>query len=63
MSEAEKIARAFHEAYERLAPAYSYKTRKASAVDWVDVPENNRALMVATVQDLIDRGDVAVPQT
>lgn len=46
------VARAFHEAYERLAPGFGYKTRDASAVPWEDVPENNRALMVATVQQV-----------
>lgn len=46
------VARAFHEAYERLAPGFGYKTRDASAVPWEDVPENNRALMSATVQQV-----------
>lgn len=45
---AEDLARQFHETYERLAPEYSYQTRKASAVPWEDVPENNKRLMIAT---------------
>lgn len=49
----ERIARAFHEAYERLAPEHSYETREASAVAWEDVPEDNRSLMLATVDDLL----------
>jgi hypothetical protein len=53
---AERIAREFHAAYERLAPEHSYETREASAKPWDDVPAHNRALMVATVQDLLDRG-------
>lgn len=48
-SEDEAIARAFHEAYERLAPQFGYRTREASAVPWDDVPQANRDLMVATV--------------
>lgn len=52
---AESIAEAFHDAYERLAPAHGYETRKASAVPWLDVPEQNRNLMIATVSDLLDR--------
>lgn len=46
-----KIARLFHETYERLAPNYGYKTREESAVPWELVPEPNRDLMieVATV--------------
>lgn len=47
----EQIARRFHEAYERLAPEHGYKTRDATAVPWDQVPDNNRALMIATVAD------------
>ena len=43
------IAQAFHEHYERLAPTFGYETRTESAVPWENVPEQNRALMVATV--------------
>lgn len=46
---AEEWARRFHETYERLAPAHGYETREASAKPWEEVPERNRALMVATV--------------
>lgn len=56
MSDAERIARAFHRAYEELAPEHGYETREASAKPWEQVPENNRALMVATVQPLLDMG-------
>ena len=45
--EAERIARLFHETYERLAPEFGYETRKASAKPWEEVPENNRKLMIA----------------
>ncbi|MEV4454498.1 hypothetical protein [Microbispora sp. NPDC049633] len=48
----ERIARAFHEAYERLAPRFGYKTRESSAVAWEDVPASNKELMIATVNDL-----------
>lgn len=51
--DAERVARMFHEAYERLAPQFSYSTRKASAVPWENVPENNRKLMVATVGEVL----------
>jgi hypothetical protein len=53
---AEAIAKAFHEAYEQLAPSYSYKTREASAVPWEQVPDNNRRLMIAVVAELLERG-------
>lgn len=52
----ESIAREFHEAYEKLAPAYGYETREESAVPWEQVPEPNRKLMVAVVEALLARG-------
>lgn len=60
MTAAEQVAREFHAAYERLAPGHGYETRQASAKPWEEVPDNNRSLMVATVQDLLDRGVIAV---
>lgn len=55
---AEQIARAFHEAYERLAPGFGYKTREASAVPWADVPDQNKNLMVAVAAALIADGTI-----
>lgn len=52
----ERIARAFHEAYERLAPDFSYATRVESAKPWVEVPEANRTLMIAVVDELLRKG-------
>lgn len=51
--DAKRIARAFHDAYERLAPSYGYETRRASAKPFGDIPENNKALMIATVSELL----------
>ncbi|GII42949.1 hypothetical protein [Planotetraspora phitsanulokensis] len=59
VSLAEVIARGFHETYERLAPTYGYTTRRESAVLWNDVPASNKALMVATVQSLLDQGVIS----
>ena len=47
------VARLFHETYERLAPEFGYRTREASAVPWDEVPETNRALMIATVTEVL----------
>ena len=58
---AENIARAFHESYERLAPEHGYETREASAKPWVEVPEQNKALMVAVAGDLLASGVVVEP--
>jgi hypothetical protein len=54
MDTAESIARSFHVTYEVLAPAMGYATREESRVPWERVPEKNRALMVATVRDLLE---------
>lgn len=56
-----KIAQAFHEAYERLAPTFGYQTRDASAVAWESVPEQNKTLMVATVADLLASDVLGIP--
>jgi len=53
MSFDEHIAQQFHEAYEQLAFEHGYSTRKASRVPWEQVPANNRALMVDTVNHLL----------
>lgn len=45
----EAVARAFHEAYEELAPRFGYETREDSRTEWENVPPTNRALMQATV--------------
>ena len=58
MSGAERIARRFHESYERLAPEHAYQTREASAKPWDQVPEQNRELMVAVVEELLGQGDI-----
>ncbi|MGW4129483.1 hypothetical protein [Amycolatopsis japonica] len=55
-AQAEALARQFHEAYERLAPSFGYKTREASAVPWDQVPEQNRALMVAVAAEILKQG-------
>lgn len=51
----ENLAQLFHENYERLAPEHGYETRKASAVPWEQVPENNKQLMIAVAGQVLDR--------
>lgn len=50
---AEELAEKFHENYERLAPLYGYRTRKQSAVSWLDVPAENKKLMLATARSIL----------
>ena len=49
----EMLARVFHTHYEADAVMFGYKTRKASAVAWADVPEANRMLMVNTATHVL----------
>lgn len=58
---AERVARAFHESYERLAPEHGYSTREWSAKPWEQVPLQNRRLMTAVVRELIEAGWVNAP--
>lgn len=46
----EGMAKLFHAAYERLAPQFGYRTRDDTACPWVNVPDDNRRLMIATVE-------------
>jgi hypothetical protein len=55
-SSAERIARCFHDAYEELAPEHGYATREASRKPWAQVPQQNRGLMIAVAQRLLDDG-------
>jgi len=47
------LARRFHEAYERLAPSFDYRTRPETAVAWEQLPEQNRRLMVAVCEEVL----------
>jgi hypothetical protein len=53
---AEKVAKEFHESYERQAPQFGYVTRKETAVPWENVLPPNKNLMIAVVRDLRERG-------
>jgi hypothetical protein len=54
----EWLARKFHEAYERLAPAHDYRAREESVVTWEELPSNNKKLMIAVCGELISEGIV-----
>lgn len=62
MGVAEQIAEAFHDAYERLAPDHGYETREASRKPWSEVPENNRELMTAVVEELLENKIIVAPK-
>lgn len=52
ISQPEKLARLFHETYERLAPEYGYKT---SEVPWDDVSVWNKSLMIAVAAHVLTK--------
>ena len=58
---AEKLAQQFHETYERLAPAFGYKTREASAKPWSEVPDQNKKLMVAVCAEILSDNTPLTP--
>lgn len=58
--DAERIARLFHDWYEALAPKFGWETQAQSRERWEDVPEENRELMVAVVDELL-RAQVIFP--
>ena len=43
---ATRLARRFHDIYEAAAPLYDWQTQERSRVEWDDLPENQRQLMV-----------------
>ena len=53
MPDAESVAKLFHEAYERLAPAFGYQTHEATRVPWEHVPERNKRLMIAATAEVL----------
>lgn len=59
-AEADRVAAAFHAAYERRAPEFGYATRQASAVPWTQVPAGNKSLMTAVAAELIGSGVISV---
>jgi hypothetical protein len=50
----ENLAKLFHETYERLAPAFGWKTKKGCNVPFNRLPERNKALMIATCQTVLN---------
>ncbi|MBC8462398.1 MAG: hypothetical protein H8D67_30880 [Deltaproteobacteria bacterium] len=54
MAEAEYLAMMFHCYYEELAPEFGYKTREESAISWNEVPTQNKQLMIAVAEKLLD---------
>ena len=58
---ADRVGWHWHNHYERLARQFGYDTRADSQVPWDDVPEKNRALMIATCQAVIEAAEENQP--
>ena len=56
----DRIAGKFHLAYEAFAVLRGYETRRASAVAWDEVPEQNKTVMHDTVRWLLIQDDIRV---
>jgi hypothetical protein len=50
---AEELAKLFHSIYEKLVPTFGYETREESAVEWEEVPEVNKRLMIAVAAQVL----------
>ena len=48
-----QLAGLFHRTYERLAPAFGYRTRKGSRVEFAALDKRHKALMIATCQTVL----------
>lgn len=62
----ERLAKRFHHHYETLAPNFDYQTRKEPAVEWENIPENDRRLMLAVCREVlkeVDSGILEATQT
>lgn len=53
---ATEIATSFHASYTRFAPALNWTEQAGTAVEWDDLPEANRSLMLVVALDLLSRG-------
>ena len=48
----EHLAKKFHDTYERLSVEYGWKTQEQCQVEFADLPEENRELMIAVVSEV-----------
>jgi hypothetical protein len=55
------VACAFYETYEELAPEYGYQPREEFSVSWESVPADDKALMIATINRLLEQGVIKIP--
>lgn len=49
-----EVAKLFHDTYETLAPTFGYETRPETKVSWDELPEDNKQLMINTVEIVLN---------
>lgn len=54
LTDAELIAKRFHEVYEDLAPSMGWETQERSRKSWEELPTENKWLMVKVVDQLME---------
>ncbi len=54
---AEQLANRFHDLYEEMASQYGYETRRDSSVEWENVPDNNKQLMIAVCRRILEENE------
>lgn len=54
LTDAELIAKRFHEVYEDLAPSMGWETQERSRKTWEELPAENKWLMVKVVDQLME---------
>lgn len=50
----EELAKFFHDEYDKLAPRYGWRTQISTQVTFDQLPDNNRALMVAVCEQVVE---------
>lgn len=61
--DAETLARLFHETYEELAPSHGWETQERSRKVWEEVPAENKSLMIAVAERVLDALSPSSPDT
>ena len=51
----EKLAKIFHDAYEKIAKKQGWNTQKSCKVEFDDLPEANKKTMILTAAEVINK--------
>lgn len=51
---AQETARYFHDTYERMSPHYGFVTNQEDRIDWMELPERRRKLLIETCRQMLE---------